>query len=81
MIRRVGIFLACLLPALVASAAGLQALIDATPAGGTLRLAPGSVRASTASGDVLPLPFGHKRPILAPRGTPAVTPLKTSKSP
>jgi nitrous oxidase accessory protein len=41
MIRRVGIFLACLLPALVASAAGLQALIDATPAGGTLRLAPG----------------------------------------
>ncbi|MBK9349122.1 MAG: nitrous oxide reductase family maturation protein NosD [Sulfuritalea sp.] len=70
MIRRVGIFLACLLPALVASAAGLQALIDATPAGGTLRLAPGSHAGPVTITRALTLDGGGKASIVGSgRGT------------
>ena len=70
MIRRVGIFLACLLPALAASAAGLQALIDATPAGGTLRLAPGSHAGPVTITRALTLDGGGKASIVGSgRGT------------
>ena len=70
MIRRVGIFLACLLPAPAASAAGLQALIDATPAGGTLRLAPGSHAGPVTITRALTLDGGGKASIVGSgRGT------------
>lgn len=70
MIRRACIFLACLLPALAASAAGLQALIDATPVGGTLRLAPGRHAGPVTITKALTLDGGGKARIVGSgRGT------------
>ncbi len=55
-----GCLLALLLaPALAAAPAPLQALIDATPAGGTLRLAPGTYAGPASIGKSMTLDGGH----------------------
>lgn len=70
MIRLAGLFLASLLPALAASAASLQDLIDATPSGGVLKLAPGSYVAPVTINKPMTLDGGGRAGIVGPgRGT------------
>ncbi len=52
------------LPALAAAPAPLQALIDATPAGGTLRLAPGTYAGPASIGKPMTLEGGHHAVII-----------------
>ena len=52
------------LPALAAAPAPLQTLIDATPAGGTLRLAPGSYAGPAAINKPMTLEGGHRAVVI-----------------